>query len=175
MINLNNKIIIVTGAGGAIGSAATRQFTSFGANVLAVDIDDTSITNTFADNDSVLPVQSDVTEPDGILATVSAAKDRWGRIDGLFSNAGTEGALSRIVDYPVDLFDRLVKLNIRAVFLGLKFVLPELQTGGAIVNMSSANMMHLLRLTLFDSDESQLRWQDLERVEEALIIRNNWQ
>ena len=138
LINLSKKIIIVTGAGGAIGSAATRQFTSFGANVVAVDIDDTSITDAFADNDSVLPVQSDVTEPDGILAAVTAAKDRWGRIDGLFSNAGTEGALSRIVDYPVDAFDRLVKLNIRAVFLGLKFILPELQTGGAIVNMSSA-------------------------------------
>ena len=39
---------------------------------------------------------------------------------------------------------------------------------------SHTNMMHLLKLTLFDSDESQLRWQDLERVEEALIIRNNW-
>ena len=40
---------------------------------------------------------------------------------------------------------------------------------------SNTNMMHLLKLALFDSDESQLRWQDLERAEEALLIGNNWQ
>jgi biotin carboxyl carrier protein len=60
-MNLNKKLSSSLEAGGAIGSAATHQFTSFGANVVAVDIDDTSITDAFADNDSVLPVQSDVT------------------------------------------------------------------------------------------------------------------
>lgn len=138
MANLRGKIIIVTGAAGAIGAAAAHRFVLDGARVVAVDLAGDALASAFADNDSVLPVEADVTEPDGVNRYVEATKDRWGRIDGLFSNAGNEGALAPLVDYPLKAFDDLMKLNVRAVFLGLKHVLPELGNGGAVVNMASA-------------------------------------
>ena len=80
-----------------------------------------------------------MTEPDQTQAYVQAAVDRWGGIDIYLANAGIEGTLSSIPDYPIDVFDRVMAVNVRGVFLGIKFVVPVMRQrgGGSIVITSS--------------------------------------
>ncbi len=79
--------------------------------MVAVDIDGEALNKQYAGDDMVLAVQADVTDPAATAAYVEAAVSRWGQLDGLFSNAGWEGALAHIVDYPIEAFDRLMNLN----------------------------------------------------------------
>ena len=82
---------------------------------------------------------ADVTQPDQTQTYVNEAVNRWGGIDAFLANAGIEGSLSSIPDYPVDVFDRVMAVNVRGVWLGIKYVVPVMQQrgGGSIVITSS--------------------------------------
>ena len=82
---------------------------------------------------------ADVTQPDQTQAYIDAAVDRWGGIDVLLANAGIEGVLSHITDYPIDIFDRVMAVNVRGVWLGVKYAVPAMRErgGGSIVITSS--------------------------------------
>ena len=82
---------------------------------------------------------ADVTQPEQAQAYINAAVDRWGGIDVLLANAGIEGTLSPITDYPIDVFDRVMAVNVRGVWLGIKYVVPVMsgRGGGSIVITSS--------------------------------------
>ena len=89
--------------------------------------------------DSASYTVADVTQPDQTQAYVDAAVDRWGGVDVLLANAGIEGTLSPISDYPIDVFDRVMAVNVRGVWLGIKYVVPVMRGrgGGSIVITSS--------------------------------------
>jgi len=141
MPRLPGKIALITGAAGGIGQAAVRQFTEEGARAVLVDMDEArlqDITHSIG-NDIASYVVADVTQPAQVQHSVNAAVERWGGIDIFLANAGVEGTVSPIPDYPIDIFDHVMAVNVRGVWLGLKYVIPIMQErgGGSIVITSS--------------------------------------
>jgi NAD(P)-dependent dehydrogenase (short-subunit alcohol dehydrogenase family) len=130
---------IVTGAAGAIGSAVTRRLVALGFPVLAVDRDGRALGALERDlGELVVPLAADVSDEAQVSGYAAVARERWGGVDRFFNNAGVEGAVARTEEYPVDEFDRVLAINVRGIFLGLKHVLPVMSTGGAVVNTASA-------------------------------------
>ena len=141
MARLEGKVAVITGATGGIGRAAARLFAGEGARVALVDLDEAALRELAQDigEDKASYTAADVTRPDQTQAYVNAAVNRWGGIDALLANAGIEGTLSSIPDYPVDVFDRVMAVNVRGVWLGIKYVTPVMRQrgGGSIVITSS--------------------------------------
>ena len=141
MARLEGKVALITGATGGIGSAAARLFAGEGARVALVDLDETALRETVQSigEDKASYTVADVTQPDQTQTYVNEAVNRWGGIDAFLANAGIEGSLSSIPDYPVDVFDRVMAVNVRGVWLGIKYVVPVMQQrgGGSIVITSS--------------------------------------
>ena len=141
MARLEGKVAVITGATGGIGNAAARLFADEGASVALVDIDEAKLQDVVREigEDKASYTVADVTQPDQSQAYVNAAVNRWGGIDILLANAGIEGTLSPIPDYPIDVFDRVMAVNVRGVWLGIKYVVPVMRErgGGSIVITSS--------------------------------------
>ena len=141
MSRLEGKVAVITGATGGIGSAAARLFAEEGARVALVDLDEAALREVARSigEDKASYTVADVTQPDQTRNYINAAVERWGGIDILLANAGIEGVLSLITDYPIDVFDRVMAVNVRAVWLGIKYAVPVMQErgGGSIVITSS--------------------------------------
>ena len=141
MTRLSGKIAVITGGAGGIGQAAAQQFTEEGARVVLVDRDEATLQTALDDigDDKASYVVADVTQSEQAQRYVNAAVERWGGIDIFLANAGIEGALSPIPDYPLDVFDQVMAVNVRGVWLGLKYVIPVMadRGGGSIVITSS--------------------------------------
>ena len=137
------KAVIVTGGAGSIGHATACVLAAQGADLLVVDIDGERLAAREAAiaafGTRVVGVRADVSRDDDVQRYVQAAVDAFGRIDGLFNNAGTEGKLAPVHEYDVAEFDRLIAVNLRSMFLGLRHVVPVMLRagGGAIVNTGS--------------------------------------
>jgi 3alpha(or 20beta)-hydroxysteroid dehydrogenase len=136
---LTGKRIIVTGAAGDIGSATAARLILAGAHVIAVDRRADALQEVVSGlrhSGSADALVADVTN-EADVADYCAQAASAGPVHGLFNNAGTEGEYHKIEDYPAAAFDRVMAVNVRGVFLGLKYVLPRLRAGGAIVNTAS--------------------------------------
>ena len=141
MLRLSEKVALITGGAGGIGQAAARLFTDEGAHVVLVDREEAALQDVVSSigEDKASFVVADVTEPGETQNYVKAAIERWGGIDIYLANAGIEGMVSSIPDYPYDMFDQVLAVNVRGVWLGLKYVIPALHNrgGGSIVITSS--------------------------------------
>jgi len=138
------KVVLITGAGSGIGEATARRLAAAGhhlvlgarrtdrLDVLAKDIE--------TDTGVAFPHVLDVTDPDSMQSFVSAAHDRYGRIDALVNNAGVM-PLSRLDALKVDEWNRMIDVNLRGVLHGIAAVLPVMQAQGAghIVNIASVS------------------------------------
>jgi NAD(P)-dependent dehydrogenase (short-subunit alcohol dehydrogenase family) len=142
-IDLTGQVAIVTGAGGGIGRAVSLALSDVGAKVILVDLaveagraTETLITQRGGD---ALFVSADVSQQQDVEAYVKVALDNWGRIDVFMNNAAWQGEIHSIVNYPVDMFDKVMSINVRGVFLGMKYVLPTMiaQGKGVVVNTAS--------------------------------------
>jgi 3alpha(or 20beta)-hydroxysteroid dehydrogenase len=135
---LDGKVVVVTGAAGGIGRAASVAAAGEGAQLFLVDLDEAGLAATAEISGGTATV-ADVTQVAGVERYVAEAVERFGRIDGFFNNAGIHGVVSPIVDYPVETFDRVIAVNLRGVFLGLQSVLRVMlrQSAGSIVNTAS--------------------------------------
>jgi NAD(P)-dependent dehydrogenase (short-subunit alcohol dehydrogenase family) len=129
--------VIVTGGAGGLGSATVEALAARGADVLAVDLDAEGLGR--LRGDSVVPHPADVTDADAVEGFVRAAFERFGRLDAIFNNAAIEGRIAPITEYPDEEFERVMRVNVRSVWLGMKHALPVLARGGggSIVNTAS--------------------------------------
>jgi NAD(P)-dependent dehydrogenase (short-subunit alcohol dehydrogenase family) len=140
MAKLKGKVCVVTGGAGSIGLASAKLFVAEGGKVMLVDRDPSALATaakTFLTPDVVDTFAADVADAHATKNYLSAAASRFGKIDVLFSNAGMSGAIAPITDYPDDLFDRVMAVNVRASFLACKYGLPLMNDGGSIIITSS--------------------------------------
>ena len=141
MPRLSEKVALITGGAGGIGQAAARLFTDEGAHVVLVDREESALETVVSSigQDKASFVVADVTKPDETQNYVKAAIERWGGIDIYLANAGIEGIVSSIPEYPLEMFDQVMAVNVRGVWLGLKYVIPVMRErgGGSIVITSS--------------------------------------
>jgi NAD(P)-dependent dehydrogenase (short-subunit alcohol dehydrogenase family) len=137
------KTVIVTGAAGGIGRATVEHLAREGAQIVAVDLKQSKLDEALELATSVgveaIAVGADVSNESDVQRYVEEALTRFGGVDALFNNAGIEGAVAPMEEYPVDEFEKVMSVNVTGVFLGIKHVVPALRTrgGGAIVNTSS--------------------------------------
>lgn len=143
MMRHAGKSIIITGAAGAIGFATAEILAREGAELLLVDIDGDRLESRAAGlidaGHRVIAHRADCADPAAVEGYASAAKDAFGKIDGFFNNAGIEGTLAPTHEYDIAEFDRVIHVNLRGMFLGLRFVLPHMVAAGrgAVVNTAS--------------------------------------
>ena len=142
MGRLDNKIAIITGGAGGIGRAAARRFLDEGARVLLVDLcpEDLEAAATELDGGNNLAIcAADVTQANETEHYVAEAIRTFGRIDIMLANAGLEGVVAPIEDYPEDVYDQVMAVNVKGVWLGLKYAMPAMAAsgGGSIVITSS--------------------------------------
>lgn len=137
------KVAFVTGAGSGIGRATSLAFAQEGADVVVADLDGPTNAETArlirADGGRVVPVTCDVTRAADIRSALHATVEAFGGLDIAFNNAGIEQPTTKAADIDDDLWDRVMDVNLRGVFLSMKHEIPLLlqRGGGAIVNTSS--------------------------------------
>ena len=137
------KVAFVTGAANGIGRAAALAFAREGANVVVGDISEQGNQETARLIEKLgaraVAVRCDVTRAEDVKAALDRGVEAFGRLDFAFNNAGSEQAITATADLAEEEWDRIVRVNLRSVFLCMKYEIPLLlnQGGGAIVNTSS--------------------------------------
>src|ERR1700756_5421308 len=142
-MEFTGRVALVTGGGNGIGRATDVAFARHGAKVVGGARDEVgaqATTGIIHQNGwEAIAVTADVTKSEDVKGYVKAAIERYGRIDCFFNNAGIEGKLAPTAEYDEAVFDAVIGVNVRGVFLGLRHVLPEMirQGSGAVVNPAS--------------------------------------
>ena len=142
-IDFSGQTALVTGAAGGIGRAVAMALGRVGAKVVLIDIAKEAglETESLIKNigGEALFIQADVSSPEQVQNYVNTAIETWGRIDIFMNNAAWQGEIHSLVDYPLEVFEKVMNINVRGVFLGLKYVLPIMiqQGKGAVVNTAS--------------------------------------
>ena len=136
------KVALVTGAAGGIGRATALAFAREGAGVVVADISEPNAQETARmieeAGGSALAVRCDVTRAEDVKRALDATIETFGRLDAAFNNAGIEQVTAALADITEEEWDRIVAVNLRGVFLCMKYEIPlMLERGGAIVNTSS--------------------------------------
>jgi NAD(P)-dependent dehydrogenase (short-subunit alcohol dehydrogenase family) len=141
MPRLANKVAIITGGAGGIGRAAGKLFAEEGAHVALVDLNESALQDAVQSigDENVSYIVADTTQPDQVQRFINATVERHGGVDIFIANAGIEGEFNSIIDTPVEMFDKVMSVNVRGVWLGLKYVMPVMRErgGGSIVITSS--------------------------------------
>ncbi|WKA29535.1 SDR family NAD(P)-dependent oxidoreductase [Bradyrhizobium roseum] len=144
-IEVERPVALVTGAGGDIGRAIALRLARVSAAVGIIDIDEGAAAETArlieAEGCKAMAIRADVSSGSETAAFVEAIEERLGPIGIFANNAGIEGVVAPLHEYPDDIFDRLLQVNVKGVFLGLKHVLPKMipRGQGAIVNTASTS------------------------------------
>ncbi|PZW37849.1 NAD(P)-dependent dehydrogenase (short-subunit alcohol dehydrogenase family) [Humitalea rosea] len=142
-MEFKGKVALITGGGGGIGRATSLAFAQMGARVVVVDSDASAGEETAklvrSTGRDARFVRADVTKSADVEGYVKAALDAFGTIDCFFNNAGIEGKVCLTGEYDEEVFDAVIAVNLKGVFLGLRHVIPVMlrQKGGSIVNTAS--------------------------------------
>jgi NAD(P)-dependent dehydrogenase (short-subunit alcohol dehydrogenase family) len=140
-MRLENKVALITGAAHGMGEAIAKLFAREGAKLAVADVlerEGAEVVEAITqEGGEAFFMRLDVSDEQAWSAAVQATVSRYGRLDILVNNAGISGAVPDRMS--VDYFDRLMAVNARGTFLGMKYAIPEMQKagGGSIVNMSS--------------------------------------
>ncbi len=138
MGRLGGKVAVITGAGSGIGLATARLFAREGASLVLAGRNEPALKSAARSCPGAIFQVVDVSEPEDNERLINAALMRHGRLDVFFINAGAEGVAAPIVDYPINVFDQVMAVNVRGVFLGLKYAVTAMRaSGGSIVITSS--------------------------------------
>ncbi|MCX2475347.1 glucose 1-dehydrogenase [Pedobacter sp. MC2016-05] len=146
MKSLQNKVVIITGAGSGIGQTTAIQFAAAGSKVIVADFSDKGGNETVqkikeAGGEATF-IKTDVSNNEDVQAMVARTVEVYGRLDCAFNNAGVGGTSAPIHDFPEDIFDNTVAIDLKGVFLCMKYELQQFlkQDGaGSIINMASVS------------------------------------
>ena len=140
---LDGKVALITGAGSGIGRASALAFAREGAKVAVADIvvegGEETVRMVKEAGGEAFFIKVDVSNAAEVETMVNAVVDTYGRIDCAYNNAGIEGRLASTDEYPEDVFDKVIDINLTGVWLCMKYELPHMlkQGSGAIVNTAS--------------------------------------
>jgi len=142
-MKLNDRIAVITGAGGGIGRACAIEFAKAGAKVVVADVNSRSAQQTLQDIEAAggagLSVPTDVADPSAVEYLAAETLRAFGEVHVLLNNAAIQ-VNKTVEDTTVEEWNREIAVNLGGVFLCSKFFLPHLRkTRGAIINMSSVN------------------------------------
>ncbi|TJV46073.1 MAG: SDR family oxidoreductase [Mesorhizobium sp.] len=139
----SGKVAFVTGAGSGIGRATAIAFAKAGASVAAADISEKGLQETISQIEGaggrVLALRCDVTSAADVKAALDKTVATFGRLDAAFNNAGIEQPTTQLADISEELWDRVIDVNLKSVFLCMKYEIEVMLNhgGGVIVNTSS--------------------------------------
>lgn len=142
-MKLNGKVAVVTGAGSGIGQASALLFAAEGARVACVDVNEATAKRTVEQIEKAggqgLAVSADVSTAAGNQAMVERTLAQWGRLDVLYANAGVPQSPTPVEEVEEASFDRIIAVNVKGVFLGVKYAVPVMkrQGGGVILITAS--------------------------------------
>ena len=143
-MRLSDKVAVITGAGSGMGRTAALMFAAEGAKVVVAEYDEAAGAGTVdqvkaAGGDAVF-VKTDISSETDAAAMVAAAMDRYGRLDVLYNNAGVMPEPDHsVIDTEVAVWDHVMAVNVRGVFLGCKYAIPRMleRGSGSVINISS--------------------------------------
>jgi NAD(P)-dependent dehydrogenase (short-subunit alcohol dehydrogenase family) len=135
------KVCVITGGAGSIGLESARLLLQEGARVMLVDRNEENLARApktlNASPDSLGTTKANVADTQETQNYIHQTVARWGKIDMLFSHAGISGAIKPITEYPEEVFDAVMAINIRGTFLACKYGLPQMNDGGSVIITSS--------------------------------------
>jgi NAD(P)-dependent dehydrogenase (short-subunit alcohol dehydrogenase family) len=136
---LEDKVCVITGGAGSLGLASARLFLREGAKVMLVDLRQADLERAKGElgSPSADAIAADVSDAAATRAYVERTVERFGKIDVLFSNAGNQGPVVPVTEYPEDAFDAHMAVHVRGAFLACKYGLPRMNDGGSIIITSS--------------------------------------
>lgn len=139
---MKNKRIVITGGSGAIGKALAKELLAKGAKVLITDLKDDDLQKAKEElaSDQLFTFKADVSQEKEVAQYVQYAVDKMGGIDIFYNNAGVEGKVAPLDEYPLEIFNQVLNVNIKGVYYGLRHVFPVMKKnkeGGSIIITSS--------------------------------------
>jgi NAD(P)-dependent dehydrogenase (short-subunit alcohol dehydrogenase family) len=139
MSRLKDKVAIITGGAAGIGKKTAALFLDEGASVMLVDLNKERLETTLKELNSpkLAYFVADVSNPVDVKHYTDETISRFGKINIFFNNAGIEGKSSSIEDYPNDIFDKVIAVNLKGVWYGCKYVIPRMAEGGSVIISSS--------------------------------------
>jgi NAD(P)-dependent dehydrogenase (short-subunit alcohol dehydrogenase family) len=135
MNRLDGKVALITGGAGSIGATTARVFAAAGASVVVCDLDER--VHDVAAEIGGAGIVADAADADAVRDAVATTVERFGGLDIAFANAGAFGVVSQIADYPDDVFDQVMRVNVRGPFLLCKHALAVMRDGGSLIINSS--------------------------------------
>lgn len=144
-MSLKNKSIIITGAAMGLGLAAAKALARQGAHLTLVDFNEQTLTAAQQElarefpGVKIITVVGDASKEEDVKRYIDAAVKAFGRIDGLYNNAGIEGRQAPMTEYDIDVFKKVIDINLMGVYYGMRHVIPVMQKQkyGRIVNVAS--------------------------------------
>jgi NAD(P)-dependent dehydrogenase (short-subunit alcohol dehydrogenase family) len=146
-----DKVALITGASGGLGLATALAFARRGASLALVDLPDRNAEKAITELECVGTTggriawyAADVTDGPAVNDYFAQTLARFGRIDVVFNNAGIEGTIKSVTEYPDEMFDRVMRVNVRGVWLNLKAAINAMRVagrGGSIVNTASGTAL----------------------------------
>jgi NAD(P)-dependent dehydrogenase (short-subunit alcohol dehydrogenase family) len=139
MNRLKNKVALITGGAAGIGLATATLFLKEGAKVVIVDRNTAGLEKVIAalDHPDLSYCVADVSKSKEVEKYVGRTMEVHGKIDIFFNNAGIEGISSPMAAYPDEIFDKVIAVNLKGVWLGCKHVIPKMTEGGSVIITSS--------------------------------------
>lgn len=146
MGRLETKVSVITGAASGIGEATAIRFAEEGARVVVVDVDTEGSRRLVKlireQGGDAYAIDCDVSSEESVQRLAHTLSDKYGELQVLFNNAGIDVAGGKLADYPVELWDRIMSVDLRGTFLVSKYLIPlMLKTPGghSIINCSSVS------------------------------------
>lgn len=145
MKTFDQKSIIITGAAMGLGLAAAKELASQGAILTLMDFNKdqlseaaSNLTKEFSSS-KIITVVGDASNEEDVKKYVSETEKAFGRIDGLYNNAGIEGKQAPMIEYDIKMFKKVIDINLMGVYYGMRYVIPVMQKQkyGRIVNVAS--------------------------------------